>query len=332
MFTRIIQFITSLAALAMLASCGGGTQVAEGGIGGTGISTGSITAFGSVWVNDVEFSTVGAKIIEEDDEESAIILNTNDPAEISQYLNEGMVVTVKGTINDDGVTGTAETISFEDILEGPVVGTPGLTSFVVLGYTIHVVNGVTRYSCDDSYVTCDLTDISDLSEKQVVEISGFIDENGEIRAGYIEKQDETYTEGVDQFEVKGTASVSNSTTFTIGGLTIITADTTGLDGQFVEAEGTFNGIDTLTATEVEIENESFDIDDADKAELEGIASTGCAATSCDFTLAGVTVRVDSNTQYSGNGTSATDINAGVKLEAEGSLQGGILFADEIEFE
>ena len=327
MFMRIRNLVLGLLAGIALVGCGGsgGTNVAEGGIGGTGISTGSVTGFGSIIVNGVHFDTTGAVVMLDED---TPVTNIND-ADINQLISIGMTVTVKGEINDDG-TGTADTILYDDILEGPVVSILSATSVNVLGQTVNVVDGTTRYACDDDYVgVCSFTSFADLADNQVVEISGFFDANGDITAGYIERQEDDYDIGLDQFEIKGIASVVDSSTFTIGGLTVITADTTGLDNQVVEAKGTFDGTDTLTASEVEIEDEGFDIQDADKAELEGIAQTGCTTTNCDFTLTGVTVRVDSNTQY--NAGSASDIDPGDKLEAEGSLQGGILFADEIEF-
>ena len=49
----------------MTVSCGGGGgsgEVASGGIGGTGISSGAVTGFGSIFVNGVEFDTSGASI------------------------------------------------------------------------------------------------------------------------------------------------------------------------------------------------------------------------------------------------------------------------------
>ena len=51
------------AALAILvAACGGGGGGADGGIGGTGVALGTITGFGSVFVNGVEFSSDRAVI------------------------------------------------------------------------------------------------------------------------------------------------------------------------------------------------------------------------------------------------------------------------------
>jgi len=338
MFIQTRNLLLGLLIGMTLASCGGGGQFAEGGIGGTGISTGSITAFGSVWVNGVEFSTSGAKIIEEDDETGAITLNSDDSddtTELAPYLSEGMVVTVKGTINDDGVTGTAETISFEDILEGPVVGTPGAvaTSFIALGQTVHVTAS-TIY--DDG-----LNLIGDIVDGQVVEISGYRDVSGDIYAAYVAKKANTYNIA-DEFEIKGIASVNSQYELQIGGLRISTSgigqDVNVFAGEFIEAKGLFNGVNLLTALEdVEIENESFDESDPQldgyKAELEGLASTACGLTApCEFEMSGVIVQVGTSTTYSGTASSVTDITSGVKLEVEGIIQNGKLVADSIEFE
>ena len=339
MFIRIRTLLLSLIIGMALGSCGGGTgQVAEGGIGGTGISTGSITAFGSIWVNGVEFSTSGAKIVEEDDVTGAITLNTDDSddtTELAPYLSEGMVVTVTGTINDDGVTGTAETISFEDILEGPVVGTPGAaaTSFIALGQTVHVTPS-TIY--DDG-----LTEIGDILDGQVVEISGYRDASGEIHAAYVAKKADVYN-AADEFEVKGIASVNSLYELQIGGLRISTSgigqDVNVFAGKFVEAKGLFDGTDLLTAQEdVEIENESFDesdpLLDGFQAELEGFASTACGPTApCEFEMSGVIIQVGTSTTYSGTASAVSGITTSVKLEVEGILQNGKLVADSIEFE
>ena len=320
-----------------LASCGGGsTQLSEGGIGGTGISTGSITAFGSIWVNGVEFSTSGAKIIEEDDVLGATTLNkddSDDTAELAPYLSEGMVVTVTGTINDDGLTGIAETISFEDILEGPVVGDPvtGDTNFVALGQTVFVTND-TKY--DEGLFTVD-----DLEDKQVIEISGYRDSAGNVHALYIAKKEDNYK---PSDEIKGVATVISPDELQIGGLRIDTSsrgqEVTAFDGKFVEAKGTFNGVDTLIASEnVEIEEESFDESDPQldgyKAELEGLASTDCGATApCEFEMSGVVVQVGVSTTYSGTASAVRDITIGMKLEVEGILKNGKLVADSVEFE
>lgn len=337
MFKRIFSNILVFVIAISLLSCGGGTQLAEGGIGGSGISQGAVTDYGSIIVNGVHFDTTGAVITKDGGDP---VTNLDD-ADINQFINIGMVVTVKGSINDDGISGKADTISYDDIIEGPVVGTPSGTSINVLGQNVNVVDGAngTRYACDEGYTSCLFSTFADLQDGQVIEVSGFIDANGDITAAYIELKEDSYTrdtglEEADVFELKGkVTTVINDLSFTIGDLiidTTNTGDTTGLDGMFVKAKGTFDGTDTLTTTEtVEIDNDGFDIEDADKAELEGLATTACTTNTCDFTLSGVTVRIDSNTTFIDG--IVTDIYEGVKLEAEGALQGGILHASEIEF-
>lgn len=338
MFYRIMNVFIGLVITTLLASCSSGTQVAEGGIGGTGISTGTVTGFGSIVVNGVHFDTTGAVVYKDDD---TPVTNMND-ADINQLISLGMTVTIEGTFNEDGTTGTASTITYEDILEGPVVGTPSGSTFNVLGQTVNVVDGVTQYGCDESYIPCTFSGFSDLADRKVVEVSGFINENGEIIAGYIEIQKDNYTNNVDVFEIKGTTSPIDFDNFFIGGLTVTHAySTNAFDGQFVEAKGMFNPLSTtLIASEVDLKNESFDDDNVAyegyKIELEGIiVSSGCnVALPCTFTLGGVTVLAEVDTVYSGDAGpySVLDISVGSKVEVEGTLQGGILHASEIGFE
>ncbi len=106
--------------LAGLSACGGGgggggggiagiDDGPVGGISGSGATTsGTLDGFGSIFVNGVEYETDNAEIIIE-----------GQPASESD-LGVGMVVVVKGTVNDDGTTGTAERVFFDDEVEGPV--------------------------------------------------------------------------------------------------------------------------------------------------------------------------------------------------------------------
>ncbi|MCU7855552.1 MAG: hypothetical protein KZQ79_07650, partial [Candidatus Thiodiazotropha sp. (ex Lucinoma borealis)] len=59
---KLLISATTAALIATLYSCGGGggSQVADGGIGGTGVSMGRVTGFGSIFVNGIEFETDNA--------------------------------------------------------------------------------------------------------------------------------------------------------------------------------------------------------------------------------------------------------------------------------
>ena len=87
-------FALCLAAGVLLAACNSNPdQLAGGGIGGTGITNGTVTGFGSIFVNGVEFDTAGA--VRNIDDVVSISNGTDD----SSVIGSGMVVTIVGTIN-----------------------------------------------------------------------------------------------------------------------------------------------------------------------------------------------------------------------------------------
>ncbi len=95
-------------------SGGGGGGGLAGGIGGTGaVAQGAITGFGSIFVNGIEFETDSSSFDVDDDS----VATEGD-------LALGMVVTVIGTINNDGVTGSASSVEYDDEVEGPVGNDP----------------------------------------------------------------------------------------------------------------------------------------------------------------------------------------------------------------
>ena len=81
----------------ILAACAGGGETGTGLAPTDGsskdVSVGRITAFGSVWVNGVKFETPATQVTVE------------GAASSTTALRLGMVVTVKGTINADKVSG-----------------------------------------------------------------------------------------------------------------------------------------------------------------------------------------------------------------------------------
>lgn len=72
------------------------------------VAFGTITQFGSIFVNGVKYDTSTATIIIDGVEA------TEDD------LGVGMVVFVQGTVNEDGVTGIAEVVIVDDNLKGPI--------------------------------------------------------------------------------------------------------------------------------------------------------------------------------------------------------------------
>ena len=147
----------------------GGNPPPAGGIDGVGAAIGPITNFGSIFVNGVEFSTSSAQIRIEDRPGTELELEVGD------------IVEVRGRIANDGRTGTAETVTFNDSVEGPVssVDLPA-SAMVVLGQRV-LVAGTTVF--DDSFANPSLAGIQ---PGDIVEVSGFPNAAGEIVASRIE--------------------------------------------------------------------------------------------------------------------------------------------------
>ncbi|MCK5481876.1 MAG: hypothetical protein KAJ06_12040, partial [Gammaproteobacteria bacterium] len=248
---------------------GGGSSLAGGGIGGTGITSGTITGFGSVFVNGVEFETDGSSFDVDDN------IGTDQ-----DVLGLGMVVTITGSINPDGVTGTALSILYDDEVEGPIAGDPVedadrvTKTFTVLGITVVVDRNTTVFSG---------TDYDSLAMDNIVEVSGFFDGTGALLATRIEKTGQL-TLGLSGVEMRGTVSAFNGTdTFLLDGITVMLkfdAPITDLseipggvieDDQFVEVTGTLETPTFITALRIELESEGFD-DDEDRVSIQGLVT------------------------------------------------------------
>ncbi|MBI3609561.1 MAG: hypothetical protein HY204_02530 [Nitrospirae bacterium] len=313
---RLGQFAIFLLTATVGVSCaggGGGSTTAGGGVGGTGVSVGKITAFGSVFVNRVEFNTTGA----------TITVN-GDPTATQTDLGIGMVVTVKGTINGNGTTGTASSIDYNNNLEGPIDSINLLASFlVVLGQTVAV----------DSSTVFENATFGSLAKGDIVEISGFVGSDGTIVATRIER-----TPPGTHVELTGTISntpVSN--TFQIGsqvvdysGAVLENVPPSGLAlGMLVEVKGTLDASGVLIATQIGVVNNALGAAEGDLLEIEGLVNQFTNAS--DFEVNGQRVQTNSQTLFE-NGAPA-NIQANVLLEVEGTLDAnGILIAREISFE
>jgi len=291
----------------------------SGGEGGTGvtpptspdISVGTITQFGSIYVNGIKFDTTSSTI-----DLDGTAGNTGD-------LRLGMVVTVRGNIDANGLTGTANQVQVKEVIKGPVSNNDGINTFTILGQTIQVTS-TTKF---DEFPSGNITEIINGS---IVEVSGYIRGDGIISATRIELLNASET----QFKVTGT--VKNLSTqnrrFELGNLAVNYNGVSDNDlpagfdnGLFVEVNGNYDSTG-LNATE--IERDELDIDDADEMELEGYVTS--VITANRFRINNITVQTDANTQFDGG--TLTDIAQGILLEVEGALVNGVLMANKIEFE
>lgn len=308
--------------LAAMVGCGGGGGGSDGG-GGTAApadvaSFGVVQGFGSIIVNGVVFDTSGAAFSKDD---------SIDGIDQS-HLRKGMMVTVHGSINDGG-TGTAASVDYRDNLEGPIgFIDPAANSFVALGYTV-IVDAATLF---EDALTFDQLAVGDF-----VEVSGTPDAEGNLRATFIGKTDETCVT-IQEIEVKGTVSNLNAAgkTFGIGSLTVdySGADISDLpsgpvDGLFVEVKSDVCPVgSTLVATRVEGEDEFGKFGEGEEGgyvEIWGIVTSVTSQT--EFGLSSQPIRITDQTQFVGLPSMQIDLN--LQLEVEGTLQNGLLLARKV---
>ena len=305
-----------------LAGCGGGGG--DGGIGGTGttavVSTGVMTK-GSVVLNGVRF----------DDSRAGITLN--GAAGSAAQLKTGMVVKLRGRINSDGVSGTAEKVQAENEVRGTVQTKDPATGTMTVNNQTVLVDDQTAYANMSGLSDPLLRDgISDVG------VHGLRDGNGVLRATYIER---STTLGGGEDSVKGVVTNLSVTppTFVLAGPTPLTVDYSAVipvpalsNGTRVEVHGDFSG-GVFAATRIDLENEEdaeFEPQPDDEFEVEGYV-TGCgSADPCtSFAVNGQPVQVNSSTQFQ-NGA-ATDLADNIKVEVEGRLSGTTLLASKITF-
>jgi hypothetical protein len=295
-----------------LAACGGGsggidgTGGGSGGIDGTGVSYGTIDAFGSVWVNGVEFSTSSA----------AITIDGNAAAESA--LRIGMVVSVEGSITNRQAT----RVTVDDAIKGRVEQVIDANRLRVMGQTV-LIDNLTRF---ENGVVPGVGDF--------VEVHGLVSGDGEVTAGFVERK---ATPAAPTFVVKGIVRNhdAGARTFTVGALAVNYAAANSND----MPAGSWNGVQvdvkgntcagnpvcgTLAATQVE--PAGANVAQADEAEVEGFVAT---LTADGFFVGAQRVLVTPATVFEGG--VAGEVLVGTKVEAEGSIAGGVLTATKIEF-
>ena len=304
-------------ATAVMLGCGGsGDSGTTAGGGSSSITTvGAITGFGSVYVNGVKFETESAEYEVED--ESAF----DDSA-----LRVGMVVKVKGRINDDGRTGTANQIIYEDEIEGQVQGltTEGtdLKHFTI--FTVPVTVSRTNTFFDNGL------SFDNLQNDTFVEVSGYFDGQA-IQATYIKRENDFDAEvkgevsnsnGVDQFTLT-TIYGAQITVTVVGGAILPTV------GQFVEVEGTPTSSTSLDAFEVELEDRHHLSDDEGEIEILGLLTENNGS----YFLNGMPATLSSSIRYEPPELESTINNLppeGMMVKIHGDYRNGTLVIDRIE--
>jgi hypothetical protein len=286
---------------------------AVGGINGGGRVRGTITAFGSIFVNGVEYQMTTAQV------------RVDDNPGVESDLAVGQVVTVDGFVNDDGVTGRADIVEYESDVRGAIASVDlGTTSFTVLGQTVRVDSG-TRFEA--SFVPANF---SALRAGQIVEVSGYRNSAGQLVATFIGRED------APDDRVVGLVSELNEAThrFKVNGLMVdyssaMMVEPGFANGALVEVEGPRAADGVLQARTIELEIEHLGGDDGDAAGLEGIVTRGLV--SGVFKLNNQDVVVTTATRFVFG--KRADLKPDVRVEVEGRFDAsGRIVATKVKFE
>jgi len=321
--------VLSLLLSSLLTACGGGgspaPSFAGGGIGGTGkpgFRVGPIQTEAAVVVDGVNFEAT-----------SAAITIDGQPALVDD-VRTGMIAAVSGTI--DGTTGVAETVEIEDILRGRVDEVIDASTIVVLGQQVQV-DADTTYGQGITPPALDSIQVGDL-----LKIYGFVKSVGVIFATRIELEDR-----LSELSLLGFITNLDTTAQTFQtGTNIVdysSADTSALapgqlaDGLLVRITGlsSLSAQNEIVATEVRPEEQAAPAgggggtsEAIEDAHVEGFVTSIVSTTA--FFVGVQRVETTASTIYEGG--AAAEVVAGVRVQAEGSLQGGVLTADKVKFE
>ena len=312
-------FLAALLALG-LASCGGGgvgsggTGITVGGgvgSGGTGITGGGIgpiTGFGSIFVNGVEYDIATATLALED----------------AATLQLGMTVAVTGSLSNDFTTGTATRVASAADLRGPLANLQvGAGSFEVLGTTV---------TTDAATVFDGVTGLGGLAAADPVQVYGLLEAPGTVRATRVEKLGAAalpvvsgtiaqLNTGTTRFNL-GTLTIDYSGATLLGGLgTAQLAD--GLTVRVRAAAAPVAGV--LQAAQLQTWNAVAQQANGAASSLAGVVTDYSSLGA--FRLLGVAVDA-SSAQITGGLAAA--LGNGVKVEATGTVQNGVLVATKLQ--
>jgi hypothetical protein len=305
-----LGIVTPLTLLA--AACGGGGSDTGGpnlaGIEGSGFTAGTITGFGSIFVNGVEIQTNGATI------------RVDGATVTERELKIGQVVSVE--TRTSGSTRSAVSVSADNLVEGPVSAINAATqTLTVAGQLVRIDGGT----------TFDGVAFANIQVGDVLEVHGFFNAAREIVATRIERKP-----AGSSFEVTGVIAGLDSVArrFQLGSLVIDygTAQLANLpggapaNGQTVKVQGiTITAAGVFVVTRVEFQS-GFPTSAAN-AEVEGLITSVTSAN--DFQVGAQRVTTNASTVFE-NGTAA-NIVVNTKVEVEGAISGGVFAATKVSF-
>jgi hypothetical protein len=296
---RLRAGLAACAATLLLMSCGGVGQDGTGAAPPDTRTTGVVNGFGSVVVNGIHFDVSHADI-------SIDGLSGRTQAD----LRVGMVVDVNGTVAADGASGTATSLTYESLVRGTIDAPLAGGSVQVLGQ---------RITIDDTTVFDGAGDATELQPGDRLQVSGFRDADGNLRATWVSRES-----GSGELQLTGFVAAASATSVRVAGLdiAIANADLGGASaaslapGQLVRVvleAPPANG--AAVARKLRIIDTRIP-DALSKLQLQGIVAQWDASTG-RFKLFGQQVQVNATTQFVDG--SVADLANGTRVEVTGAL-------------
>jgi len=312
------------------------------------LAMGLAMVFGSVGVSEAAVvrargaMTKGKKMVAVNGKRFLIVKKTrmklDDKKVIENKLRNGMMVKVLGRGSIGAKTMVASAIQAQDEVQGRIsalnaAGNP--PTFTILNQNVFV---------DDMTVFANIPapgGMGGLAVDQFVEVHGFRDEGGNVRATRVETKFGVGVPETETAEFKGEIAALDpvAKTFSIGtqlvnfGAPTAVVDPAGLaNGNPVEVKGALDAGGVLIAASVQredIEDEAFEARNGQKTRIEGYV-TGFVDGGTSFLIDNNTILLTPTTQFRRGAIG--DLADGLLVEAEGAQTAAGLVAREISFE
>lgn len=322
--TRIMGAIVA----AGLSACGGGGgSTSETGAAATSVPTstmtpipvlaqastsvyqGPISGLGSVVVNGLRFSVVGANLTDDDSKNLT-----------SADLQIGMQVKVSGSSDQQQLTGVANSVELTRGTRGPItVINAAANELTVMGQRV-VVNTSTAYK--------GATGLAGLASGDTIEVYGLRQADGSVTGSLIEKKP------LAVYGLRGVVLTLNQSTksFNVGTLLVdySAAAVTGtlVNGASVKVRSSSQPVSgRLTATSVDVANPTSSYVSNTTLKLKGVINTIPAVG--QITIDGTPADISSAVVSGGNGGA---LKAGDVVEARGVWDGSKFKVTQIEFD
>lgn len=288
---------------------------ADGGMTGTGsplVTIGTVSKFGSVIVNGIEWNSDNARVV------------VNGKPATTKGLSLGMVVRVEGNQEGDSLRGVASSIQYESDLVGPLnaatIQRDGVTTkFSVAGQPIYA---------DSTTVLEGFEQIAALKDGDQLEISGYRDRYYALHATWIRRN----TDGADGIRVKGVVSNVAERSFKVEGLTVRYPKELDMRASLIK-EGTFVAISgkrdaanamLVKATSLTPISVAVALPEDTPVIMEGLIK---GVTTAGFTMHNRPIKLGDTTTFERG--SATDLREDTKVHVIGRFKSGTFAATKV---